>query len=182
MHITLARPTVSVCCAHHVAPQSSEETCDAFVSNLSLGELEETRSLAALALSVKRNSAKSQLPADLAAVVRTELGEAGITSIRDERLQQLQGFFIQGVEIPSFDPVAVLGEGWEVQHGTYPSKDGPVGFSRFGDKAIQHLSFDVESGSFSLHTVHQESFVSTRHYTITEERDGKIAIRDEFVS
>ncbi len=179
MHITLARPSVSGCCAHHPVSPIAKSPTDAFISNFSVEALNDNRSLAALALEVKRNSAQGKLPADLGAVVTTQLGEAGIVNIKDERVRQLYGFFVEGLEIPSFDPLAVLGEGWEPQHGTHPSEDGPVSFSRFGDNVIQHLSFDVDSGSTVLNTVHQETFIATRHYSISEERNGKIVVKDE---
>ena len=183
MQITLARPAIhGSCCAHYSKPSTSQASTDAFVGGFSADALDDTATMAALARSVKHNAAKAQLPADLVAVVETQLGEAGIVNIKDERVRQLYGFFVEGLEIPAFDPLQMLGEGWELQESSHPSGSGPITFSRYGDTVTQHLSFDGEKGSTLLHTIHNESFISTRHYAITEEQDGTIAIEDQTAS
>lgn len=182
MHITITRPAVQGCCAQHSLSRTTERPADAFVSGYNAEALDDLNGLAALARSVKQNAAKAQLPADLVAVVETQLGEAGIVNIKDERVGLLYRFFVQGVETPAFDPLQTLGEGWELQDNAHPSRGGPVTFSRYGDSVTQHLSFEQKQGTTLLHTIHNESFISTRHYAITEERDGKIVVDDQIVS
>ena len=179
MLITAFRPSVT----EYSAPQSAVSTAsnapaDGFVSGAS-NRLSEVDAMAALAQAIKQADPKPELPSDLSAAVTAELGESAITSFDDPRMKTLNGYMRDGWEAPFFDPTATLGKGWEEQERDPQLLFAPSVFSRQGENVTQHLSFDQRNGTTTLHTVHSESFISTRHHEIVQTREGKVTITDE---
>ena len=112
-------------------------------------------------------------------MVRAELGETGFTSFDDERMRTLSGYLRDGWEGPFLDPLAVLGQGWTEEQREPAAWSEPQVFLRQGETVSQRLAFDQKKGTTTLHTIHSESFIATRHYGIVENRDGKVVISDE---
>jgi hypothetical protein len=180
MFITAFRPQVGDSYAPATAAAVKAEPTAAgerFVSG-SGGRLAEVDAMAALAQAAKAKI-KAELPEDLRAAVTAELGKSGITSFEDQRVKTLTGYLVEGWEAPFFDPVKTLGEGWvQQEHEVFPLFQPQV-FTRQGDTVIQQLSFDQKAGTTTLHTIHSESLISTRHYQIVQDREGKVIITDE---
>lgn len=177
MLITAFRPVADY------APKSSRTPspagpADEFVSSTP-ARLGEVDAMAALAQAARAQEPKAELPQELATAVSAELGKSAITSFDDPRMKTLNGYMRDGWESPFFDPVATLGEGWKEQERDPQLLFAPVVFSREGETVFQHLSFDQRQGVTRLHTVHAESFISTRHHEIVETREGKVTITDE---
>lgn len=179
MMITAFRPTVTDYAPKATASTAANAPADGFVSGAT-NRLSEVDAMAALALVVKAQvEPKPELPSDLSAAVTAELGESAFTSFEDPRMQTLNGYMRDGWEAPFFDPIATLGEGWTQQERDPQLLFAPNLFTREGQNVTQHLSFDQRNGTTTLHTVHAESFISTRHHQIVQTREGKVTITDE---
>lgn len=165
--------------SHPVLPVSPAG--DAFIPAADEANLHQANALAALALAARSSNAKAALPEELATVVRAELGQTGFTSFDDERMRTLSGYLRDGWEGPFVDPLAILGQGWTEQQREPAAWSEPVVFLHQGETVSQQLAFDQKNGTTTLHTIHAESFISTRHYGIVENRDGKVVISDETV-
>lgn len=142
-------------------------------------ELPELGAMAKLAIAAKHEVKAAALPADLADAVNAEFGEYGITSMADHRVKTLTGYYVEGLEIPFFDAMGTLGEGWTEQDRPTLPLSAPFTFVRYGENVIQTLSLDQKLGTTTLHTVHNESFISTRHHEIVQGPDGQTVITDE---
>ena len=179
MFITASRPSVTGHTPRSAASTSVNASTDDFISGAS-NRLSEVDAMAALALVVKAQvDPKPELPTDLSAAVTAELGESAFTSFEDPRLKTLNGYMRDGWEAPFFDPIATLGQGWTRQERDPQLLFAPSVFTREGQNVTQHLSFDPRNGTTTLHTVHTESFISTRHHEIVQTREGKVTITDE---
>lgn len=160
------------------AAAASPASGDAFVSRAP-ARLGEVDAMAALALAARIQEPKAELPGDLASVVNAELGKSAVTSFDDPRMHSLNGYMRDGWESPFFDPVATLGEGWTAQERDPAALFAPAVYVREGETVRQLLAFDQRQGTTTLHTVHAESFISTRHHEIVQTREGKVTITDE---
>jgi hypothetical protein len=148
----------------------------ATASDVRLADVDAMR---ALALAAKTAEVKAELPEDLAAVVKAELGDSGITTFEEHRMQQMNGYVRDGWESPFFDAAKTLGEGWVEQEREVFPLFAPRVFMRQGENVTQILSFDQRGETTTLHTTHCESLISTRHHEIVQTRDGKVTITDE---
>ena len=160
-------------------PEAARQPAETFTPAFA-DRLTEVDAMAALALSARvKEEPKAELPTDLSAAVRAELGDTGFTTFEDERMKTLNGYLRDGWESPFYDPLATLGEGWTEQ----PREDAPLfqpqTFTRESQNMIQHVSFDQHGGTTKLHTIHIESFISTRHHEVVQTRDGKVTITDQ---
>ncbi len=178
MFINASRPLVGAYpIAKTIGPNRADIPSEKFTSGTNT-RVAEIDALAAFA-QISKTKVTAELPKELAQAVTAEFGESGITTLADERVTNLKGYLIEGWEAPFFDPLATLGEGWEGQSREGLDSTEPYAFSRLGEGIIQHLSFDQREGTTALRTIHSESFISTRHYEVIQDRDGKVTVSDE---